>query len=212
MNLLILAGGENRRFNGVNKALLKLGQKTIIEIIINKCKNIFEKIIIVVKNNKQLKEFTNYLNTKIKIVKDLYPQCSSLTGIYSGLIYSESYYNFVLASDMPFVNAELIKYMINIVEENIDVVIPRRNNCLLPNMGYETLHAIYSKNCAIHIENQIKNKIFKIINFFPKINLKEIKEETIKQFDPQLLSFFNINTSKDYKKAKLILSKGGTNL
>lgn len=211
MDVAILAGGNNRRFHGVNKALLKLGDKTLIEIIINKCEKIFDKIFVIVKTEQQVEQLNKFLTGQTIIVKDLLPQQSALAGIYSAIMYSITYYTFVLATDMPFVNTQLLEYMVNCSKNNdADVIIPKLKNNFLPNNGYETLHAIYSKNCAKYIKEQIKNGNAKIISFFKYVKLKEINENIIKQFDPDLLSFFNINKIDDYKKSiKIYTEKGG---
>ncbi len=199
MTGIILAGGKSSRFNGVNKALLKIGNETIIENIIKKFKFIFNEILIVTNNPSAFNHLTNHNLTKL--VKDIIPDKTSLGGLYSGLVYSSNQHNFVVACDMPFLNLDLIKYMLENVTDQYDIIIPRLNNRSLPNNGYETLHAIYSKNCITPIEKQLKQNNFKIIDFFSEVKVKEISENTIRQFDPELLSFFNINTEDDYQQA-----------
>ncbi|MCS7152297.1 MAG: molybdenum cofactor guanylyltransferase [Endomicrobia bacterium] len=208
MNAIILAGGNSKRFNKVNKAFIKLGDKTLIDIIINRLETLFNKILIIVKDDEQLHKFTMFTTQNVAVIKDVLPKRSSLSGIYSGLIQSKSYYNFICACDMPFINTDLVRYMINTVKQgNADVVIPRLKLENLPNKGYEVLHSIYSKKCIHHIERQIKNNNFKIIDFFLYVKVKEIPEEVIKEIDPQLLSFFNINNINDLRKASRILHK-----
>ncbi|MBI4655770.1 MAG: hypothetical protein HY746_03370 [Elusimicrobia bacterium] len=66
---------------------------------------------------------------------------------------------------------------------------------------YETLHAIYSKDCIGTIETQLKKNNLKITDFFQNVKTKEITADIIKKFDPAFLSFFNINTPFNYRKA-----------
>ena len=77
-----------------------------------------------------------------------------------------------------------------------DVVIPRIGG--LP----EPLHAIYSKQCLQPIERLLAAGGLKIIDFFPEVRVRYVEEQEIKLFDPQCLSFFNVNTPADLEKAR----------
>ncbi|MFQ5867376.1 MAG: molybdenum cofactor guanylyltransferase [bacterium] len=199
MTGIILAGGKNTRI-GTNKAFLKIEGRMIIEMILEKMGKIFEEIIMVTNFTEEyppVLEAGQHLG--VRLVKDIIPDESSLGGLYSGLVNSKGEYSFVVACDMPFINVELIKYMKNNCD-NFDVVIPKLK------YGYEALHTIYSKNCISPIEKQLKQDNLKIIDFFPAVKVKEINENIVKQFDPQLLSFFNINSDSDYQQALNIAS------
>lgn len=197
MTGIILAGGRNIRFDigtKKSKAFIKIGNETIIENIINKFSSIFDEILIITNNVRQFNHLTN--NRLIKVVKDIIPDKGSLGGLYSGLVSSKNEYSFVVACDMPFLNVELIKYMKNSCDK-FDVITPKLKH------NYESLHTIYSKNCIVHIEKQLREDNFKIKDFFSKVKINEITEDIIKQYDSRLLSFFNINTEDDYQRALL---------
>lgn len=94
---------------------------------------------------------------------------------------------------MPNLDLKLIKYMIR-KKDSFDVVVPYIKK------GYETLFAIYSKNCIIPISKAISSRDLKIRNFFKKVKVREIKMGEVKKFgDPDIL-FANINTPLDYTK------------
>lgn len=187
MTGIILAGGEGLRFNRRTKALLKIKGKTIIERLLVKLSSVFDDLIIIT-NNPELCIYP------IRAVKDIFPNKGSIGGLYTGLMYSKTEYNFVVASDMPFLNVRLIKYIKNICN-GFDVVVPKVKS------RYEPLHAIYSKNCAGVIGNQLGENNLKITDLFQSVRVKEIGEDVIKKIDPEFLSFFNINTPEDYQKA-----------
>lgn len=200
MTATILAGGKNSRMQGKDKAFLKLGNEPLIKRQLRLLKRHFKKIIIVTNAPRK------YINLKgIKIVTDLIPYQGPLGGIFSGLKASGDNYNFVFACDAPFLNLRLIKHMIHL-KDRFDVVIPRLKK------GYETLFAIYSKNCIAPIYETLKPCLsttkrddFRITNFFNKVKLKELNEEEVSKFgDPNIL-FMNINTKKDLLRAKKIL-------
>lgn len=184
---IILAGGKNTRM-GVDKAFLKIREKTIIDLILDRLKSIFEEITIVTNSPGRYR----YLG--VRLLPDIIPDSGPLGGIYSGLVNTRKFQNFFFACDTPFLNLELIKYMKN-NRNNFDVITPKLK------YGYETLHTIYSKNCIGPIEKQLQEGNLKIIDFFSKVKVKEINENILKQFDARLLSFFNINRDADYQQA-----------
>lgn len=186
MTAIILAGGKCRRFNHSPKAFLNINGSLIIERMLKVLKGEFNEIIVV----------TNTLSTYeylgVPLVKDLIEGLGPLGGIYSGLVNSSSNYNFVFACDMPFINPDLIRHMINITQ-GYDIIIPKLNGL------FEPLHAVYSKNCIGPIERQLKRGNLKIIDFFKEVKVKEVAEIEIGQFLPER-AFVNINTPTDYKK------------
>ncbi len=98
---------------------------------------------------------------------------------------------------MPFVNLELVKYMIAQIGEN-DIVIP------LSSRGIETFFAIYSFDCLETIRRQIESQnliLYEILHFH---KVRYISQEEIVKFDPQELSFFNVNNPGDFEEAKKI--------
>lgn len=190
---VILAGGLNTRFSGANKALMQIGGKQILDRIYAVFSNLFEEIILV--TNDPVK----YIGWDLKIVTDIYPYRSSLTGIHAGIFYSTKFHSFITACDTPFLNKELIEAIICAVEPQIDIVIPETST------GLEPLCAVYSKRCQKPIENQIKKQEFKIDKFFNKVRVKKISDKELRTKDPELKSFFNVNTPFSLEEAKTII-------
>ena len=182
---IILAGGLNSRFSGVNKAFVEINGKKIIDTICDVFKDLFTEIIIV--TNDPIK----YVQWNFKIVTDLYPARSSLTGIHTGLFFSQNPYSFITACDTPFLKKELIKFLITNIKPNIDVVLPETLKTSQP------LFAVYSKQCIKPIENNILKNNFKIQNVLKKLRVKKISEDLLKKIDPDLSSFININTPEE---------------
>ena len=194
ISCIILAGGKSVRF-GHDKILEKIGKTSLLEKVISLVEPVSKEIIIVKTKEKSFPRMAN--SHKIKIVNDIFPGQGSLGGIYTGLVKSDSFYNLVVAADMPFLNKSLLSYMINATHD-YDFILPRINKL------YEPLHAIYSKNCIDPIKSIMEqgNKI--IIELFNYVKVKFIEAEEIDRFDPKHLSFFNINTKEDLKTARTI--------
>ncbi len=142
-------------------------------------------------------------NCNAKILVDLYPDKGPLGGIYTGLLASESSHSLVVACDMPFLNTELLRYMVGLCQD-FDVVVPQVGERKL-----EPLHAIYSKSCLDSMKTLLEHNQLKIDRFFNTVNVRYIERAECQKFDPELLTFFNINSQTDLKQAiKLVVEKG----
>lgn len=190
MTAIILAGGKASRLGGIDKAFLKIGRQTLINRQLKLLKKIFKKIIIVTNSPQKYKNFKG-----VRVIKDTIPYQGPLGGIYSGLLVSKSKYNFVLACDMPFLNLALIRYMLHI-KDGFDVVVPKLKK------GYETLFAIYSKNCISPISKLLTTDNLKVRSFFPKVKIREITQKELLRFGGLNTLFMNINTKQDLTQAE----------
>jgi molybdopterin-guanine dinucleotide biosynthesis protein A len=183
MTGIILSGGKSKRM-GTNKALLEIKGQRLIDRTASIMKSLFDPVIIV--TNTPLV----YLDLETEIVTDLYANTGALGGIYTGLFYAPSEQAFVIACDMPFIDDNFIKYMID-KSKNFDIVVPKCPD------GLQPLHAIYSKKCLPRIENLLKNDDLKITGFYKGFKLSTITANTIRYFDPEGKMFINANSRQD---------------
>jgi len=187
MDAIILAGGENKRFP-VIKGFLEISGKRIIETNIELLKGIFDRVIIST-NNPEL-----YFYLGVLMVGDVVEYRGPMTGILSGLTIPEVSEVFVTACDMPFINAELIKYIVDKWEKEYDALIPIFDDKPQPLLG------IYSKRIAKSMEQSIINGERSLREFLRGINVFYINEEEVRNIDPESRSFININTIEDFQK------------
>lgn len=185
MTAIILAGGKAGRMGGKEKAFLKLGGESLINRQLKALKKRFKKIIVVTNSPKGYARIRG-----ITIIPDIAPGLGPLGGIYSGLLASSSFYNFVIACDMPFIDTSLIEYMRK-ESAGYGAIVPKINN------RYEPLFCIYSKNCLKRIKQLLDKRIFKIRRLFTDVKVREIsKKEIAKIVSPEKV-FMNINTVND---------------
>ncbi|MFB0520300.1 MAG: molybdenum cofactor guanylyltransferase, partial [Desulfatiglandales bacterium] len=130
---VILAGGSSERY-GQNKAFLEIDGIRLIETVTEKMKNIFKRVILVTNEKK------DYEYLDIPVVEDLIKGLGPIGGIYSGLMNISHQAGFFVACDMPFINKQLVRYMVDI-KDNHAAVVPSVANEIEP------LHAIYAQSC-----------------------------------------------------------------
>ncbi|MGA6925947.1 MAG: molybdenum cofactor guanylyltransferase [Desulfosarcina sp.] len=189
---VILAGGQNRRFNGQNKAFLHIGGKRIIDRLLEIYRRLFDQIVLVTNDP------ADYMDVDLLIVTDHYATRSSLNGLHAGLFAAANEYAFFAACDTPFISSPLIKRMLDNIERNTDLIIPTTS------AGYEPMFAVYKKTCLPAMVWQLERDLLKIQGLFHKVRLKMVDEADLRQIDPELLSFFNVNTPEDLLRAEAI--------
>jgi molybdenum cofactor guanylyltransferase len=197
LSAAVLAGGRSRRM-GQDKALLDIEGRALIEYVLDVTNEVADETLIIASERPEYESFG------VRVVPDKYPQSGSLGGIYTALTESSNDRCLVLACDMPFVNAELLKFMAE-HDPSYDVLVPALSAERSSQGGaetLETLHAIYSKSCLSAIERQLQAGVYKVIGFFSEVNVQKLPEELVLRYDPQLLSFFNANTPEEFAWAR----------
>jgi molybdopterin-guanine dinucleotide biosynthesis protein A len=192
---VILSGGLSTRFNGKNKAFINVGGRCILDRLYDVFAGLFNEIILVTNHPLQ------FLHWDLMIVSDLYPVRSSLTGIHTGLFYMKNPFAFFSACDTPFLKKELVETLLQHIDKKNDIIMPETS------AGMEPLCAIYSKRCLNSAENHIKQNKFKIQRALGNHRLKKIPEAKLRLKDPELISFFNINTPEDQEVAEEMAAK-----
>jgi len=149
-------------------------------------KGIFEEVIIVVNDRE---DFTG--EPGVSVVEDLLPGRGPLAAIYTALKVSGREMIFVAAGDMPFLQAELIRRLLDIARrKDCDCVIPRND------VGYEPLHAVYSASGLDEFERAARGDDLSIWAAFSQLNTFYVDTTPAER-----RSFFNINTPEDLKRA-----------
>lgn len=193
---IVLAGGKSLRL-GRDKALEEIGGQSLIEWVIGRLLPLGSEIILVTSSSDQLPDLG------VRRVIDIYPGKGALVGIYSGLKVSSSFHSLVVACDMPFLSVALLGYLIELCP-GFDIVIPRVGSYVEP------LHAVYSKNCLSPIEAMLQKGKLKVSDLLNAVKVRYVEDAEIAKFDPERLSFFNINSEADLERAGTLLEKERT--
>jgi molybdopterin-guanine dinucleotide biosynthesis protein A len=191
---IVLAGGKSSRL-GYDKLLKSVGDRNLLDLVIS-CVAPFSQETIVVAAGKRTPIQSNKYPA-LKLVTDIYPGKGPLGGVYTGLLNSTSFHNLVVASDMPFLNQALLHYMIQVATD-FDLVVPRVGDLVEP------LHAIYARNCLEPLEQMLGHNELSLHRLFPRVRTRYVEADEIERFDPEHLSFFNVNTRADLSKAEEI--------
>ncbi len=190
VSAVILAGGHSRRM-GRDKLLLPLGDGTLLSHVTQLMQLLFQEVVVVTR------EPQKHRQPQTRIVSDrlsAHRRCA-LVGIHAGLTAVSNCKAFVIGGDMPFVNPQLVRHLVH-QSSDAWVTIPRHGDFREP------LCAVYDVRCADPIVEQLERGEYKVGKLFVQVSVCEIKESSLRLYDPDLLSFFNVNSAEDYAAAQ----------
>ena len=187
---IILAGGRSGRM-GKDKALLPLpGNQsvTFVEHLASILVACCAETLIVARDEGQA---TSYIFPGVRVVCDKVPDYGPLMGVFSGLSAMHTQRALVVAVDMPFVQPALVSFLL--AQPLIDaVLVPLVHD--VP----QVLLAVYPRSILPLIEERIRQG-----RRDPRCLLDAahyIEEATLRQVDPQLRSFINVNTPGELRE------------
>jgi molybdopterin-guanine dinucleotide biosynthesis protein A len=182
---VVLAGGKGSRLNFVEKALLELHGKPILNHIIETLSRCVDEIIVVVRDEEQQRRL--HL-AGVTIVRDEVQDFGPVAGICSGLSASSSQYAFVAACDMPFIKADVVDLLFH-KAAGYDVAIP---------YPLEPLHAVYRREATIRAAKvAIQRRKGAIMYVVDQLQVNFVPKDEIRLIDPSLCTFVNINSLED---------------
>ena len=194
---IILAGGKSSRF-GEDKSTVKLGNKTLLDHTVNKIENEFNEIL-VISNNKEL----NFKNKKIQVIEDcIEGQLGPLVGILTAMKWvkeNKKDYRWVASfpCDTPFFDINLtnkLKLKTNNTSKKLIFLNSEKKR--------HNIFGAWSIDLIEILENDLKKNFRKVEIWADKIGYESININ-IEKFD----RFLNINTKKDFEKAKKNINK-----
>jgi molybdopterin-guanine dinucleotide biosynthesis protein A len=173
---------------GCNKAFLKLGDQTLIEVVIERIARVCAEVLVVAGDAQP------YAGLGVAAVEDRYRGVGVLGGLHAGLEAATHDMTLVVGCDMPFLNPDLLRAFASWAEA-FDAAVLRHGE----QQHVEPLHAAYRRSCLPAIETAIQSKRRRIVSFFPQVRVRYVTQEQVISFDPYLHSFRNINTPQEWK-------------
>jgi molybdopterin-guanine dinucleotide biosynthesis protein A len=187
---IILAGGSSSRM-GKDKALLALpGNQavTFIEhlasLLIASC----AETLIVARDQAH---GPGYAFPGVRVTWDKTPDYGPLMGLYSGLSAIHTQHALVVAVDMPFVQPAVLSFLLSQPLAPHTLLVPVVHN--VP----QVLLAVYPRSVLPLIEELIQQGRRGLRCLLEVAPVQYIEEAQLRQVDPQLRSFINVNTPEE---------------
>ena len=191
---IILAGGKSTRIN-MNKSMAQIGNKKMIEHVLDNVSGIVDEVLVVAGDVGQREKISTVI-CGARLTYDSIPGYGPVAGILAGLQCAKGDYVMVVACDMPFVNPDVVDFLFSLAE-GYDAVVPR-----WPDGNIEPLHAIYKRKSGIKAcEGAIQKDDRRIISPLKALSrVMYVSMEKIKEIDPELRTFINVNTMADLER------------
>lgn len=194
VSVVIQAGGQSSRM-GQDKGLVTLGDRLMIEHVLEKVEHLGDEVFITTNNR------AGYSYFGFRLVPDVQtPGSGSLPGLLTALTAATGQFVVVVGCDMPFLNTQLLQFQLELAfTKNMDLVVPRWDNHL------QMFHAVYKREtCKPAVEHALADNQLKMSSLLPGVQVYKLEKEEIGRYSPDGLSFFNVNTPEELAKAEEI--------
>jgi molybdopterin-guanine dinucleotide biosynthesis protein A len=187
---VILAGGQSSRM-GFNKALLDVGGKPMIRVLVDRVRPLTDQILI------SSNDVSSYRFLNCPVIPDHFTGCGPLAGFHAAMLWNTCSLYIMLACDLPRLRAPLLDKLVSLAD-GFDAAIPRTSDGLA-----HPLCAVYRRTCLPSIEKALQQGTNKVIETILNETL------TVRWVGPGEGMFSdsdlaNINTPEDLRKLELL--------
>jgi molybdenum cofactor guanylyltransferase len=189
---IVIAGGKSRRM-GAEKGLIPFNGKPLITYPVQMLGKVSAQVIISANSN-------SYDFLGLPVIADQTMGGGPMTGIYSGLLASETEYNLVLSCDMPLISIDLLMHLVASAVGCKAIVAFHQGFA-------EPLCGIYNRSLIGELESHISTRNFKLITFLETTGARFIEiDERLPFYHPNF--FLNVNTPQDIEIGEKLLLTG----
>lgn len=187
---VILAGGESQRM-GCDKAMLVLGEHSLLQRVIAIVQPIFPQVLVSVRQHRP--------DIDLPQICDTHANAGPLAGLCAGLEQSTTPWIFAVATDMPFLRPALIEHLARqrSGHQNYQAVVPVVTGHPQP------LAAFYSVSTLAVIQGLLAGGGKRSLRAaLERLNVCYVDESELRAADPGLRSFFDLDTPQDLAQAR----------
>jgi molybdopterin-guanine dinucleotide biosynthesis protein A len=187
IHAVVLAGGTSGRF-GSDKRFAPIGGTTMLQHVVALLSSVFPQVTVVTEPHPSLNI------TGADIVWDTFPRKGPLAGIHAALSKTVSQHIMVAACDMPLISMSLVRHIVSLRAEH---------RAVAPMVAGrpEPLLAVYSIDCLPELEMILDSGGGPVRSLLEAVSAHYVEEEELRRFDPDLQSFFNVNTPEELEEA-----------
>jgi len=192
---IILAGGKSTRM-GTNKSFLKIGDKTIIERLIDLLQSMFKDVILITN------EPDDYKFLGLPIYEDIFRHRGPLAGIHSGLKNSKTNLNFIISCDLPFMTREMINYLIKYKTDKL-ITVAKADGFIQQLAGKYSMECLSPSEKILkeatmneNRDNVQKKRKCNVLSLIDLVGAEIISAESLPFYNKDL--YFNMNRTEDY--------------
>ncbi|EXX85481.1 molybdopterin guanine dinucleotide synthase [Paenibacillus darwinianus] len=194
MNGIILAGGRSRRM-GRDKALLDVGGKPLLAVLVGRMAGICEAIVVSAGDEERAAKYRQALDGHVpdgamacvSFVVDRYAGCGPLAGLHAGLSELPDGYAFLIGCDMPLLSEPLVRRMeAAAVAADADIV----------HVPDQPFHSLCHTRAADRLARLLEQGEYRV-----RRALEQLKAVTVEpESEEERQAFVNLNTPDAYER------------
>jgi molybdenum cofactor guanylyltransferase len=183
---VVMAGGDSRRM-GQDKANLRLGEQTLLQSVVATLQPLFAEVVVSVRQPRP--------GLELPQVCDDPAHSGPLAGLAAALQHAAAPWIFVAACDMPFITPAVVEYLA-LQRGDYQAVVPVVGGYAQP------LAAFYAASCRDELHACLRGDgTHSFRALLDRIRVCYVSEKEMQAVDPQLHSFFDLDTPQDVARA-----------
>jgi len=182
---LILAGGDSRRM-GQDKPTLLLEGETLLARVAGSMQALFPEVLVSVRSHR--------MDLPWQQVCDADQGAGPLAGVLAGMAAAQTPWLFVLACDMPFISPPLVE-VLAAARGNYQAVVPVVGGYPQPLAGF------YARSALADLQHFAAGGGRSLRDSLAQLQVNFVDETALRPHDPQLRSFFDLDTPQDVEAA-----------
>ena len=170
--------------------------------VLDKLGRVIDEKMVIVTSKAQVEKYAKVVGSDVSIMVDSANLHCPLVGALVGLEKTCSEHTLLLPCDTPFVCRDVISLLFDLCISR-NAVIPR-----WPNGYVEPLQAVYAAKPAMEAaKNALSEGKMNMQSMVDKLRgIRYVSTLVLEQLDPELRTFFNVNSPLDLRKAENMLS------
>ncbi|MCW4003237.1 MAG: molybdenum cofactor guanylyltransferase [Candidatus Bathyarchaeota archaeon] len=198
---VILAGGSSSRLND-DKGIVALAGKPLLTYVVNSVEGLVDETVIVTSSKERANAYAKLASSSnVRFAVDEYDSKGPLIGALTGFKSVNGEYTLLLPVDTPFVSREVLSLLFELCIGKVAAVPRWTSNEIEP------LHAVYRTKEALKAAEEafVQGEVDMQAMVNRLRGVRYISTLVIEQLDPDLRTFFNVNTALDLKKAATMI-------
>ncbi len=194
---LIVAGGRSTRFGDRDKAVADLAGTPMIRRVANRIASAVDELVVNCREDQvePIGEALAGFDLEPTFAVDPDPDQGPMAGIMTGLQAAEAEFAIVVACDMPFVDPELVEFLLECADGH-DAAVPK------PDEWFQTTQAVYrASTMADACEAALDRGERKIVKPLFDLDYVVVERAEIEQY-ASLQTFENLNTQEEFEAAQ----------
>lgn len=196
---VILTGGLTDFFVK-DQAILELKGKPVIARIVDAVSPLVGEVIIVARTNMQAESYAKLVEPGVKFVVNEKEEKGLLINALAGFNAAQGKHSLLLSSEFALISPDIVTLFFDLCHGK-SAVVPR-----WPNQQIEPLQAVYHTKTAVEAASlAVDEELFDVEAMVDHMGgVRYISTLAVQEFDPDLKTFFKVNTPVELKMAETL--------